>query len=97
GNNNGNSQIYVRRTYDRNGNVVVQRARRNPNGTFTILNSRTVRNNGNNRDDDRWENRGDRDDDDRWENRGDREDDGDRAENREHHGKGKGKGKKGRD
>ena len=89
GNNNGNSRIYVRRTYDRNGNVVIQRARRNPNGTFTILNSRTVRNNGNNRDDDRWENRNDRDDDDdRWDNR---------QYNGEHNGKGKGKGKKGRD
>jgi len=97
GNNRGNSQIYVRRTYDRNGNVVIQRARRNPNGTFTILNSRTVRNNGNNRDDDRWDNRGDRDDDDRWNNRGDRDDDDDRWDNREHHGRGKGKGKKGRD
>jgi len=100
GNNNGNSRIYVRRTYDRNGNVVIQRARRNPNGTFTILNSRTVRNNGNNRDDDRWENRNDRDDDDdRWENRNDRDDDrwDNRQYNGEHNGKGKGKGKKGRD
>jgi hypothetical protein len=100
GNNNGNSRIYVRRTYDRNGNVVIQRARRNPNGTFTILNSRTVRNNGNNRDDDRWENRNDRDDDDdRWDNRNDRDDDrwDNRQYNGEHNGKGKGKGKKGRD
>ena len=100
GNNNGNSRIYVRRTYDRNGNVVIQRARRNPNGTFTILNSRTVRNNGNNRDDDRWENRNDRDDDDdRWDNRNNRDDDrwDNRQYNGEHNGKGKGKGKKGRD
>jgi len=99
GNNNGNSRIYVRRVYDRNGNVVVQRARRNPNGTFTILNSRTVRNNGNNRDDDRWDNRRGDDDDDRWENRNDRNDDrwDNRQDNWEQNGKGKGKGKKGRD
>lgn len=65
GNNNGNSQIYERRTRDRNGNVVIQRARRNSNGSFTILNSRTVSNNNGT-----WDNgRGDDEQgDDRWDN-----------------------------
>ena len=35
-----NNSIYERRVRDSNGNLVIQRARRNPNGTFTILNSR---------------------------------------------------------
>jgi hypothetical protein len=35
-----NNSIYERRTYDSNGNLVVQRARRNRNGTFTIMSSR---------------------------------------------------------
>jgi predicted patatin/cPLA2 family phospholipase len=35
-----NNSIYERRTYDRNGNVVIQRARRNRNGTFTIIGTR---------------------------------------------------------
>jgi hypothetical protein len=67
GDNNGNGSIYERRTRDRNGNIVIQRARRNSNGTFTILNSRTVSNNGNGT----WNNDGrrDRDDDDRWDDR----------------------------
>jgi hypothetical protein len=34
-----NNSIYERRVRDRNGNLVIQRARRNPNGTFTILNT----------------------------------------------------------
>jgi len=41
-----NNSIYERRVTDRNGNLVIQRARRNPNGTFTILSSRAY--NGNN-------------------------------------------------
>lgn len=35
-----NNSIYERRTQDRNGNWVIQRARRNPNGTFTIISTR---------------------------------------------------------
>ena len=34
-----NNSIYERRVRDANGNLVIQRARRNPNGTFTILNT----------------------------------------------------------
>lgn len=34
-----NNSIYERRVTDRNGNLVIQRARRNPNGSFTILNA----------------------------------------------------------
>jgi hypothetical protein len=40
-----NNSIYERRVRDANGNLVIQRARRNSNGTFTILNSRIA--NGN--------------------------------------------------
>lgn len=39
-----NNSIYVRRTVDANGNLVIQRARRNANGTFTIFNTRTASN-----------------------------------------------------
>jgi len=59
-----NNSVYERRTVDANGNVVIQRARRNSNGTFTILNTRTVggnngvRNRGRGDDDDQGENRG---------------------------------------
>ncbi|MGZ3331694.1 MAG: hypothetical protein ACXU9O_03700 [Gemmatimonadaceae bacterium] len=35
-----NNSIYERRVRDSNGNLVIQRARRNPNGSFTILSSR---------------------------------------------------------
>jgi hypothetical protein len=35
-----NNSIYERRVRDANGNLVVQRARRNSNGTFTIISSR---------------------------------------------------------
>ncbi len=38
-----NNSIYERRTRDANGNIVIQRARRNPDGSFTILSTRTVR------------------------------------------------------
>lgn len=38
-----NNSIYVRRTRDANGNLVIQRARRNANGTFSIFNTRTAR------------------------------------------------------
>jgi hypothetical protein len=37
-----NNSIYERRVRDANGNLVIQRARRNPNGTFTILGSRNA-------------------------------------------------------
>src|SRR5438445_8441499 len=42
---NGRSQIYERRVRDNYGNLIIQRARRNPNETFTILNSRVANNN----------------------------------------------------
>jgi hypothetical protein len=35
-----NNSIYERRTVDARGNVVIQRGRRNQNGTFTILSTR---------------------------------------------------------
>lgn len=35
-----NNSIYERRVRDSNGNLIIQRARRNPNGSFTILSSR---------------------------------------------------------
>ena len=41
-----NNSVYERRTLDAYGNVVVQKARRNSNGTFTILSTHTVRSNG---------------------------------------------------
>src|ERR1700686_795903 len=37
-----NNSIYERRTVDANGNLVVQRGRRNSNGTFTILQTRVA-------------------------------------------------------
>jgi hypothetical protein len=37
----GRGNTYERRIQDRNGNLVIQHARRNPNGTFTILNTRS--------------------------------------------------------
>lgn len=40
-----NNSIYERRTQDRNGNWVIQRARRNPNGTFTIISTRAYNTN----------------------------------------------------
>ena len=84
-----NNSVYERRTYDANGNIVVQKARRNSNGTFTILSTHTVRAN-------RGARNGDRDDDDdRFDRRGGRDDD-DRFRNSERHGNGRGKGHKGR-
>ena len=59
-----NNSVYERRTVDANGNVVIQKARRNSNGSFTILSSRTVggnngvRNRGRDDDDDQGENGG---------------------------------------
>ncbi|HEX9219716.1 MAG TPA: hypothetical protein VF858_04480 [Gemmatimonadaceae bacterium] len=38
-----NNSIYVRRVRDANGNLVIQRARRNPGGTFTIFSTRPAR------------------------------------------------------
>jgi hypothetical protein len=40
-----NNSIYERRVRDGNGNLVIQRARRNSNGTFTILSSRVATSN----------------------------------------------------
>jgi hypothetical protein len=40
-----NNSTYERRVRDANGNLVIQHARRNPNGTFTILNTRVARGN----------------------------------------------------
>jgi hypothetical protein len=40
-----NNSIYERRVRDANGNLVIQRARRNPNGTFTIIGSRNANDN----------------------------------------------------
>ena len=40
-----NNSIYERRVRDSNGNLVIQRARRNPNGSFTILSSRAYNSN----------------------------------------------------
>ena len=37
-----NNSIYERRVRNANGQLVIQRARRNPNGTFTILSSRVA-------------------------------------------------------
>ena len=37
----GRGNTYERRIQDRNGNLVIQHARRNSNGTFTILNTRS--------------------------------------------------------
>lgn len=45
---NGNT-IYERRTTDRYGNVVIQRARRDGNGNMSIISTRTVRNDDRNR------------------------------------------------
>lgn len=49
GRDNGGT-IYERRTYDSYGNLVIQRARRNSNGTFSIISSRTVNNSNNGND-----------------------------------------------
>jgi len=35
-----NNSVYERRTYDNNGNLVIQRARRNRNGSFTVISTR---------------------------------------------------------
>jgi hypothetical protein len=40
-----NNSIYERRTRDRYGNLVIQRARRNSNGRFSIISSRTANDN----------------------------------------------------
>ncbi|MGH7652198.1 MAG: hypothetical protein ACREMS_10185 [Gemmatimonadaceae bacterium] len=40
-----NNSIYERRVTDRRGNLVIQRARRNRNGTFTILSTRVASSN----------------------------------------------------
>ena len=40
-----NNSIYERRVRDANGNLVIQRARRNPNGTFSIISTRVANSN----------------------------------------------------
>jgi hypothetical protein len=40
-----NNSVYERRTTDRRGNLIIQRARRNRNGTFTILSTRVANSN----------------------------------------------------
>jgi hypothetical protein len=100
-----NNSVYERRTYDANGNVIVQKARRNPDGTFSILSSHTVRGNrgingsrGDDNDDRRFDRRrGDDDDDDRGFNNRRGDDDDERFGNSERRGNGRGKGHKGRD
>jgi len=57
----GNSRIYERQTTDRNGNVIIQHARRNSNGSFTVLNTRVVRNNNNRNNNSRGRGRGNND------------------------------------
>ncbi|HJP60364.1 MAG TPA: hypothetical protein VJ865_10205, partial [Gemmatimonadaceae bacterium] len=42
---NGRSPIYERRVRDNYGYLIIQRARRNPDGSFTILNSRVANSN----------------------------------------------------
>ena len=42
---NGRSPIYERRVRDNYGYLIIQRARRNPNGTFTVLNTRVANEN----------------------------------------------------
>jgi hypothetical protein len=80
-----NNSVYERRTLDAYGNVVVQKARRNSDGTFTILSTRTARGNqgrgsrgiGNRGDDDEDNARYDRrhdDDDDHYDRRHDDDD-----------------------
>lgn len=99
-----NNSVYERRTLDANGNVVVQKARRNSDGTFTILSPHTargnqgVRNGRGDDDEDRGVNRRDRDDDeDRGVNRRNDDNDDNRFNSSEHNGHGRGRGHKGRD
>jgi hypothetical protein len=40
-----NNSVYERRTYDQNGNLVIQRARRNRNGSFTVISTRAYNSN----------------------------------------------------
>ena len=85
-----NNSIYERRTYDRNGNLVIQRARRNSNGTFSILSTRSANNNdkqwrkAQKRQDKEWKKDQKRDDKE-WKksNRGNNDDDHDRGKHRD--------------
>lgn len=86
-----NNSVYERRTYDAYGNVVVQKARRNSNGTFTILSTRTIRNKQDVRN-----RHGDDDDYRNYDRRGSHDDD-ERFNSSERHDNGRGKGHKGRD
>jgi hypothetical protein len=86
-----NNSVYERRTYDRNGNLVVQKARRNPDGSFRILSTRTVNanrgvqnRNGNGNGNGSYDRSGNDDNDDRY-------------NNSEQNSRGRGKGHKGRD
>jgi hypothetical protein len=45
GNGRNNNSVYERRVTDSNGNLVIQRARRNPNGSFTIISTRSANSN----------------------------------------------------
>lgn len=94
-----NNSIYERRTVDGYGNVVVQRARRNSDGSFRVLSTRTIGNNRNANGRNGSYNRGQGDDDDddnrQMDNR--RGDSDERYDNSERKGNGHGKGKKGRD
>src|SRR5438874_3050272 len=83
-----NNSVYERRTYDANGNVVVQKARRNSDGSFSILSTRTVRGNrgvGRNRghnDNGRFDRRNGDDDDERLDRRHGDDDDDERLDRR---------------
>jgi hypothetical protein len=86
-----NNSVYERRTYDGYGNIVVQKARRNSNGTFTILSTRTIRSNQDIR------NRsGDDDDRGSYDRRKGHDDDEGHGKS-ERHGNSRGKGHNGRD
>jgi len=86
-----NNSVYERRTYDGYGNIVVQKARRNSNGTFTILSTRTIRSNQNIRN-----RNGDDDDRGSYDQRKGHDDDHGHGKS-ERHGNGRGKGHNGRD
>jgi len=86
-----NNSVYERRTYDGNGNIVVQKARRNSDGTFRILSTHTIRSKQNVRN-----RNGDDDDRGRYDRRKDHDDD-ERFNSSERHGNGRGKGHNGRD
>lgn len=79
---NGRSPIYERRVRDNYGYLIIQRARRNPDGSFTILNSRVAKDSdkewrkAEKRQQKAWEKAHKHEGDSRY-NRGDRDDDDD--------------------